>query len=153
MHFSTLVALVTFSTAPAVFAQVGAHCGTTSDATYSDCQALVDPATWDAAWAADSNVCHYRNSDDLFGTPATAYNTACHGNCCVYFASKVAGGKPDKEKTRQDAISLFGCADTKVNKINGMVYTEQAYGVCISNGQGCGDCFDDKDFSGGCANC
>lgn len=140
-------------------------------ATFSDCQALIDPATWDSAWAADTNVCHYKNPDDLFSAPAVAYNTACHGNCCVYYASKVAGGKPDKGKTLQDAASLMGCADTAKNKINGMLYTEQAYGVCISNGNGCGDCFgesglprrrfscradlsaDDKDFSGGCGNC
>ncbi|KAJ6538161.1 hypothetical protein DFH09DRAFT_1399900 [Mycena vulgaris] len=90
---------------------------------------------------------------DLFSAPAEAYNTACHGNCCVYFASKVAGGKPDKEQTRQDAMSLFGCVDMSSNKVNVLLFTEQAYGVCISNENGCGDCFDDKDFSGGCANC
>ncbi|KAJ7913625.1 hypothetical protein B0H13DRAFT_1612376 [Mycena leptocephala] len=153
MHFSPLLSLVAFSAMPAVFAQVGVHCGTTSDATFSDCQALFDPATWDSAWAGDTNVCHYRNSGDLFGAPAVAYNTACHGNCCVYYASKVAGSKPDKGKTLQDAASLMGCADTAKNKINGMLNTEQAYGVCISNGNGCGDCFDDGDFGGGCANC
>ncbi|KAJ7880078.1 hypothetical protein B0H13DRAFT_1886777 [Mycena leptocephala] len=152
MYFSTLFALVAISTAPAVFGQVGTHCGTTEDATYSDCQALVDPATWSSAWAGSSNVCHYSNPDDIFGAPATAYNTACHGNCCVYFASKT-GGMPDEEQTRQDAMGLFGCADMAVNKINAMVFKEQAYGVCISDGNGCGDCFDDKDFSGGCANC
>ncbi|KAJ6469664.1 hypothetical protein DFH09DRAFT_1254042 [Mycena vulgaris] len=120
---SALITLITLAAAPGVFAQVGVHCGTTSDATFSDCQALTDPATWSSAWAADSNVCHYSNPDDLFAAPAVAYNTACHGNCC----SK--------------------------NKINGLLFTEQTYGIFISNGKGCGDCFDDKDFSGGCANC
>jgi hypothetical protein len=98
----------------------------------------VDPGTWNSVWAADTNVCHYRNPDA--GDSAPAYNTACHGNCCVYFASKT-GRKPDREQTRRDAIGLFGCADVSVNKINAMVFTEQAYGVCISNGNGCGDCF------------
>ncbi|KAJ7460172.1 hypothetical protein FB451DRAFT_1500440 [Mycena latifolia] len=152
MHFSTFITLIALSAAPAALAQVGAHCGTTSDATYSDCQALVDPATWDSAWAGATNVCHYSNPDDIFGAPATAYNTACHGNCCVYFASKT-GGQPDKEQTRQDAISLFGCADISANKVNALRFAEQGYGVCLSDGNGCGDCFDDKDFSGGCANC
>ncbi|KAJ6572420.1 hypothetical protein DFH09DRAFT_1246816 [Mycena vulgaris] len=150
--YSTLISLITLAAAPAVFAQVGVHCGTTSDATFSDCQALTDPGIWDTAWAADSNVCHYRDSDDLFGARAVAYNTACHGNCCVYYASKT-GGKPDKEKTRQDAMSLFGCADKGKNKVNALLFTEQAYGVCLSDGKGCGDCFDDGDFSGGCGNC
>jgi hypothetical protein len=51
------------------------HCGTTSDgrflpascpsvltsrsATLSDCQALVQPDTWNSVWAAGSNVCQY----------------------------------------------------------------------------------------------
>jgi hypothetical protein len=48
---------------------------------------------------------------------------------------------PDEEQTRQDAMGLFGCADMAVNKINAMVFKEQAYGVCISDGNGCGDCF------------
>lgn len=33
------------------------HCGTTSDATLSDCQALVDLDTWNAAYAGTSNTC------------------------------------------------------------------------------------------------
>ncbi|KAJ7265038.1 hypothetical protein C8J57DRAFT_955408, partial [Mycena rebaudengoi] len=64
--------LVTISAIPAVLA----HCGTTSDATFSDCQAQIDP----------TNVCHYSNADDLFSAPAVAYNTACYGHCCVYSA-------------------------------------------------------------------
>ncbi|KAJ7261644.1 hypothetical protein C8J57DRAFT_1071947, partial [Mycena rebaudengoi] len=82
--------LVTISAIPAVLAQVGVHCGSTSDATFSDCQALIDPTTWDSAWVTDTNVCHYSNADDLFSAPAVAYNTACYGHCCVYFASKLA---------------------------------------------------------------
>jgi hypothetical protein len=53
------------------------HCGTTSDGTFflsdwtqrrltrnrpatlSDCQALVQPDTWAAAWAGDSNTCQF----------------------------------------------------------------------------------------------
>lgn len=106
--------------------------------TFSDCQALVDPDTWNSVWAADTNVCHYYNPDN--GGSKAAYNTACHGNCCVYFTSKT-DGKPDKEQTRLDASSLLGCADKANNKINGLLFTETAYGVCISNGNGCGDCF------------
>ncbi|KAJ7705239.1 hypothetical protein B0H14DRAFT_3645634 [Mycena olivaceomarginata] len=95
-------------------------------------------------------------------------SAACHGNCCVYFASKT-GRKPDREQTRRDAMELFGCADMSVNKINVMVFAEQAYGVCVSNGDGCGDCFgysflgrlakmgdvlpDDQDFIGRCITC
>jgi hypothetical protein len=76
---------------------------------------------------------------------------------------------PDKEQTRQDAMGLFGCADTAKNKINAMVFKDDGYGVCLSNGNGCSDCFgesgcginqtrvdfctDDKDFSGHCSKC
>ncbi|KAJ6610587.1 hypothetical protein B0H10DRAFT_2224855 [Mycena sp. CBHHK59/15] len=91
MHFSTLIALVTFSTAPAVFTQVGTHCSTTSDGEFFQLALAI-----------------LRNQL----TPSTVDS-----------------------------------------KINGMVYTEQAYGVRILNGQGCGDWFDNKDFSGGCTNC
>lgn len=53
--FSSLIALT--ATAPAVFASVGVHCGTTDDATLSDCKALLDPGTWNSAFAGTSNVC------------------------------------------------------------------------------------------------
>ncbi|KAJ7323553.1 hypothetical protein DFH08DRAFT_1029127 [Mycena albidolilacea] len=95
-------------------------------------------------------------------------SAACHGNCCVYFAPKT-DHKPDREQTRRNAMELFGCADMSVNKFTAMVFTEQAYGLCISNGNGCGDCFgysflgrlvkmgdvltDDRDFSGRCSTC
>ena len=39
---------------------IGVHCGTTDDATLSDCQQLLnDDATWNAAWAGQRNVCQY----------------------------------------------------------------------------------------------
>lgn len=55
------------------------HCGTTSDATLSDCQVLTsDKAVWDAAWAGSSNVCHFTNPlANLYDHEA--YNVACHG--------------------------------------------------------------------------
>lgn len=58
----------------------------------------------------------------------------------MYYASHV-GNKPDKETVRNDAAGLFGCADLSVNKVNAMVFKENGDGVCISNGDGCGDCF------------
>jgi hypothetical protein len=82
------------------------------------------------------------------------------------------GDKPDKEQTRLDAMGMLGCADHTVNKINIMVFKEQVYGVCLLNGNDCGDCFgqlgitsvvdeahvcaddqDDQDFGGGCTSC
>lgn len=124
------------------------HCGTTNDATFSDCQTLLnDDATWNAAWAGTSNVCHYTNVL-MPAFDAVAYNTACHGNCCVYWASSSQEGSPDKDTTRANAQGLLGCADRDVNKINGLDhFKSQGYGVCISDGSGCGDCFDDADFA------
>ncbi|KAJ7486540.1 hypothetical protein FB451DRAFT_1391455 [Mycena latifolia] len=170
MYTATLLTLLTLAAAPTVLGEVGVHCGTTADdtssasfnhpTTFSDCQALTDPATWDSVWAGTANTCHYGNPDTGFHFPALAYNTACHNNCCVYFASKTQTDNkpdltPDKEQTRQDAMSLFGCADKSKNKINAMVFKSQGYGVCLSNGNGCGDCFDDDDFKGnqGCPTC
>lgn len=68
MFFSNiaLMALTLIALAPSALAVpsvkiservVGVHCGTTADATLSDCQQLVTPGTWDAAWAGSSNVC------------------------------------------------------------------------------------------------
>ncbi|KZV98981.1 hypothetical protein EXIGLDRAFT_831762 [Exidia glandulosa HHB12029] len=124
-------------------------CGTTSDATLSDCQALVDPATWSAAFAGGSNVCHFTNGLN-FNAPA--YNVACHGNCCAYYAPGFrTTANFDENSLRDRAASLLGCGDTDKNSINGLtVATIDGSGVCLSNGDGCGDCFDDSDFFGTC---
>lgn len=37
--------------------KTGVHCGTTADATLSDCQQLVTPATWNSVWAGSTNAC------------------------------------------------------------------------------------------------
>ncbi|KAJ6565676.1 hypothetical protein B0H10DRAFT_2112658 [Mycena sp. CBHHK59/15] len=159
MHtFAILIAIVAASPAIAFPSNMTArqdqtcvHCGTTSDATLSDCQALVQPDTWNSAWAAGSNVCHWSSA-----TPGwynnKAYNVACHGNCCAYY-SPYPNTDPtfDQEITRQRAQSLLGCGDAKVNKINGLEITRaDKSGVCLSNGNGCGDCFDDSDFASTC---
>ncbi|KAJ7829300.1 hypothetical protein B0H14DRAFT_2594186 [Mycena olivaceomarginata] len=107
------------------------HCGTTSDATLSDCQALVQPDTWAAAWAGDSNTCQL---------------------CVTYSPYPGRSATLDQEITRQRAASLLGCGATDVNKINGLEIAEaDRSGVCLSNGDGCGDCFDDNDFEASCA--
>ena len=61
MRFTTLTALLSLAAVPSVFGQginVGVHCGTTDDATFSDCQALVDPTNWANAFTTNS-VCQY----------------------------------------------------------------------------------------------
>jgi hypothetical protein len=46
------------------------------------------------------------------------------------------------------AASILGCGDTKVNKINGLEITRaDKSGVCLSNGNGCGDCFGKLDHA------
>ncbi|KAJ7664085.1 hypothetical protein B0H17DRAFT_1336823 [Mycena rosella] len=121
------------------------HCGTTQDATLSDCQALVTTDTWNAAWSGKSNACHW-------GLGNLAYNVACHGNCCTYFS--IPGGNfpntLDRDSIRNRAASLLGCGDSGKNKINGLQVASgpDNSGVCLSNGDGCGDCFDNSDFTG-----
>ncbi|KAF5346645.1 hypothetical protein D9758_013193 [Tetrapyrgos nigripes] len=146
--------------------QVGVHCGTTSDANLDDCKFLVDPNNWGGAFA-DNNVCHYTNpiTQEI---NAAAYNVACHGQCqesfsahsgsqadqffptigCVYVARMPQDSlKDNSDLIREQAAGLFGCADTSKNKVNVMTQLSNKIGVCISNGNGCGDCFDDSDFS------
>ncbi|KAJ7809674.1 hypothetical protein B0H13DRAFT_2385098 [Mycena leptocephala] len=127
------------------------HCGTTSDATLSDCQALVQPDTWNSVWAAGSNVCHWSSAKPGWYNNK-AYNLACHGNCCAYYSPYPARDPNfDQELLRQRAQSLLGCGDTAVDKINGLeITTADRSGVCLSNGNGCGDCFDDGDFASTC---
>ncbi|KAF5346643.1 hypothetical protein D9758_013191 [Tetrapyrgos nigripes] len=133
--------------------QVGVHCGTTSDANLDDCKFLVDPKNWGGAFA-DNNICHYtgRPSGEI---NAPAYNVACHGQCqesfsvhsgsqadqsfptigCVYVA-RMTPSKDNSDLIRQEAVSLFGYADTSINKINVMTQLSNKIGVCISDGNG-----------------
>ncbi|KAL8277803.1 hypothetical protein RQP46_009786 [Phenoliferia psychrophenolica] len=138
MHFSLfhlaalLAGLVSFSCA-----QV--HCGTTSDATLSDCHDLIDNVdNWNSA-SNTGNPCS-------FGAlvPEGALNVACRNNCCVYVARNV--GDIDRETTRLQAQGMFGCGSVEANKINVLQVFPDGHGVCISDGNGCGDCFDDGDF-------
>ncbi|KAJ7912194.1 hypothetical protein B0H13DRAFT_1613837 [Mycena leptocephala] len=146
-YLASLLAIAFASTAMALPSNVTArdpdqtcvHCGTTSDATLSDCQTLVQPDTWNKVWAAGSNVCHWSSA-----TPGwynnKAYNVACNGNCCAYY-SPYPNTDPvfDQDLIRTRAASILGCGDTKVNKINGLEITRaDKSGVCLSNGNGCG---------------
>ncbi|KAJ7926363.1 hypothetical protein B0H13DRAFT_1599678, partial [Mycena leptocephala] len=123
---------------------IGVHCGTTSDATFSDCQELVKPETWNSVFNPGNSVCSY--SPDIFDREF-AYNVACHGNCCVYVARVDESDLPGmRDQIRNEAAGLFGCADGSVNKINGMQQFNDKFnhGTCISDGNGCGDCFDGR---------
>jgi hypothetical protein len=54
---------------------------------------------------------------------------------CIYYAD-MTGQTPNKDQTRSDAQGLLGCADTDVNKVNGLDFFDDGHGVCISNGSG-----------------
>ncbi|KAJ8088414.1 hypothetical protein AAF712_005214 [Marasmius tenuissimus] len=140
----SLVIATALQLIPSASAEVGIHCGTTKDATFSDCKSLIeDESTWNAAFNT-ANTCSYLNPW-IVPFPQTAYNVACKGNCCVY----VAGYESydiSRVDTRRQAQGLLGCADTGKDKINAMQKFDDGHGVCISNGSGCGDCFDDRDF-------
>ncbi|KAL0581217.1 hypothetical protein V5O48_000805 [Marasmius crinis-equi] len=127
------------------------HCGTTDDATLSDCQALVtDKALWDSVFNT-GNICHFTNVIYQL-VDHEAYNVACHGDCCVYAAGDSAfedpqgGYLPDRDRTFEEAAGLLGCGDPSTNKINVMQSFSDNHAVCLSNGNGCGDCFDDADY-------
>ncbi|KAJ7327893.1 hypothetical protein DFH08DRAFT_1084587 [Mycena albidolilacea] len=45
-------------------------------------------------------------------------------------------------------LNLLGCGAPDVNKINGIeIAKADRSGLCLSNGDGCGDCFDNNDFA------
>lgn len=127
------------------------HCGTTSDATLSDCQFLTsDQPTWDANFNT-GNTCTFTNPlANLYD--ATAYNVACYQNCCVYvygasaFSDPGGGYSIDSQLIKNEAAGLLGCGDTAANKVNAMQNFSDGHAVCVSDGNGCGDCFDDSDL-------
>lgn len=62
---------------------------------------------------------------------------------CAYFTRKNQDtGAGDKEGTRNRVASLMGCGNPAVNKINAMEQADDLSATCLSNGNGCGDCFD-----------
>lgn len=165
-RFATLIALALGASSLMVArASVGVHCGTTGDATLSDCQAMLnDQAFWDGEFNTDGEsylpnltipqnlyltncvnqfaaTCTYTNPFTT-ALPTTAYNVACKGECCVYVAATGADTVL-KETTRQEALGLLGCGDSGSNKINGMQKFDDGHAVCIGDRAACGDCFDD----------
>ncbi|TFK49816.1 hypothetical protein OE88DRAFT_1662507 [Heliocybe sulcata] len=107
-------------------------CGTTGDATLSDCQYMYDNWPNFPDW---SPTCHYY---DGVGS-STAWRPACNGNCCVY--TDWNGGLWADIRT---AVShLLDCGDKAKNTVNGVLQVVDSGRVCISNGDGCGDCFED----------
>ncbi|KAJ8496319.1 hypothetical protein ONZ45_g12516 [Pleurotus djamor] len=146
----TILAATTFALANP-FERRDVHCGTTSDATLSDCQALTsDKALWDSVFNTN-NVCHFTNPTyQLFNHEA--FNVACHGNCCVYVAGDNAFEDPqggfviDGDRIFQEAAGLMGCGDPNGNTINAMQSFSDSHATCVSDGNGCGDCFDDADY-------
>ncbi|KAJ8496320.1 hypothetical protein ONZ45_g12517 [Pleurotus djamor] len=147
MQFNlNFIALVVSTLVLSTTADVGVHCGTTGDATLSDCQALInDEGAWNAAFNT-GNTCTYTNPF-IVPLPQTAFNVACQGNCCVYVAGVSGGDVILRDTTRNEAAGLLGCGDTSQDKINGMQKFDDGHGICLSNGGGCGDCFDDIDFA------
>jgi hypothetical protein len=63
---------------------------------------------------------------------------------CAYYAPGFrTQANFDEELTRQRAAGLLGCGDKDTNTINGLeVAQADGSGVCLSDGNGCGDCFD-----------
>ncbi|KAJ7268479.1 hypothetical protein C8J57DRAFT_1325237 [Mycena rebaudengoi] len=118
------------------------YCGTTSDASLGDCNIMFDQ--WDGLFETASQ-CSFLNS--AWGSVIRpAWNVACSGNCCVYVAGYGSGGEIDKNKIKGQAQGLMGCADKSSGRINAMQQFDDFTGVCISDRNGCSDCFDDSDF-------
>ncbi|WVR03730.1 hypothetical protein IAU60_000725 [Kwoniella sp. DSM 27419] len=155
--FVTLASLLLVATAvtasPSQHKRADVHCGTSADATLSDCQALTsDPGLWASVYNTGNTCTFNQITSNKLG--ATAYNLACHGDCCVYYADQFADWQQppvpsiNPEALRINAGSLLGCGDAGANKVN-VLGNFGTYSLCVSNGNGCGDCFDDSDFKTG----
>jgi len=130
--------LAPFVTVMAADDQLQPTCGVAGDATLSDCQTLVN-----SGWSNFdySRTCHFRNSAGL--PSGQAWNPICSpGNCCIYVANDGYKSNPDALKAAVQKI--LGCQDAAKNKVNGAMPAAvgQAFSVCVSDGKGCGDCFD-----------
>ncbi|PWN86914.1 hypothetical protein FA10DRAFT_224303, partial [Acaromyces ingoldii] len=115
-------------------------CGTTGDATLSDCRALLDQ------WPAFGNF----DATCTYSVTQTAYNPACLGNCCVYTTqNQMRWNNRDDPNDGADVKSavqaLLGCASEEKNSVNGVVTLDEDKGerVCIGDRAACGDCFSD----------
>jgi hypothetical protein len=60
----------------------------------------------------------------------------------VYVAGYGSGNENDKDRIKGEAQGLMGCADTSSSRINVIGQYSDYTGVCISDRNGCGDCFD-----------
>uniref|UniRef100_A0A0W0FFG6 Uncharacterized protein n=2 Tax=Moniliophthora roreri TaxID=221103 RepID=A0A0W0FFG6_MONRR len=132
LFFSAIFAAVSASSAYAALVprQDSPTCGTTGDATLSDCRDLVN-----SQW---SNL-NYENTC-TFGV-STAYNPICHpGNCCVYVTVDTLS-QDDVQNAARTIVN--GCASESTNTVNGVINVNSDARVCIGNGDACGDCFED----------
>ncbi|EJD44583.1 hypothetical protein AURDEDRAFT_166368 [Auricularia subglabra TFB-10046 SS5] len=130
----TLSTLFVASSASVLTARQGNNvnqptCGTTADATLSDCQYLFDHWPNFADWGP---TCHY-------SLVHKAWRPACYGNCCIY--TDWDGGLWEDIKLAVD--HLLDCGDPGKDSVNGVVEIVDSGRVCLSDGTGCGDCFED----------
>ncbi|KAJ7268476.1 hypothetical protein C8J57DRAFT_1325235 [Mycena rebaudengoi] len=124
---------------------IGVHCGTTQDASLSDCNNLIN--NWDSLYNADSGSCHFVVAGNVFDF-GKALTVACSGTCCVYVTGFCdPSDLPDKEQIKSEAQGLLGCADKGKGLINGMhQFESDRHATCVGGRNGCGDCFDDSDY-------
>ncbi|KAJ7483551.1 hypothetical protein FB451DRAFT_1129460 [Mycena latifolia] len=147
--FKTVAFSAFLATVMAADDQLQPTCGVAGDAVLSDCQTLVNSQWTNFDY---SRTCHFRDGSGL--PTGQAWNPICSpGNCCIYVANK---GYQDNPNALKAAVQkILGCQDAAVNKVNGAMPAAvgQSFSVCVSDGKGCGDCFDAfEDPHGGAPN-
>ncbi|PBL03725.1 hypothetical protein ARMGADRAFT_1157791 [Armillaria gallica] len=108
-------------------------CGTAGDATLSSCQGLLA--------SSFTNLNYGRTCS--FGLGNTAFNPICApDNCCIHVTVNDLS-----DQVVHDLASdiVNACAAPAVDRVNGRnsLDTTGSVAVCVSDGAGCGDCFED----------
>ncbi|SJL00089.1 uncharacterized protein ARMOST_03401 [Armillaria ostoyae] len=108
-------------------------CGTAGDATLSSCRDLLASSFTDLNY---DRTCG-------FGLGNTAFNPICApNNCCIYVT---VNDLSDQEVHDLASDIVNACAAPAVDRVNGRnsLDTTGSVAVCVSDGAGCGDCFED----------
>ncbi|KAF8889062.1 hypothetical protein BD779DRAFT_1672022 [Infundibulicybe gibba] len=103
-------------------------CDITKDAVTSDCEKLLS-SNFPVHYGGENRTCSY---ETVWGN-ARAYNPVCSGKCCIYTTS---------DRISANDVREYGKMLFQKCKNNGRMRLPGGRTLCISNKDGCEDCFE-----------